>query len=117
VRLDVNFGARCDAAAIAPFFSSLCKMQRLRELRITSWVPYAPQKGSAPLGCYAPLELGGVTSLVVDGAALSANDMLVRTRSGCTGSCSTPQRVGVGPAAAGSLCLCMWPSLTHPIST
>ncbi|GBF92884.1 hypothetical protein Rsub_05503 [Raphidocelis subcapitata] len=75
-RLHVNFGARCDAAAIAPFFSSLRKMQRLRELRITSWVPYAPQKGSAPLGCYAPLELGGITSLVIDGAALSANDML-----------------------------------------
>jgi hypothetical protein len=78
--LHAHFGARCDSAALAVFFKGISSMQRLRELRLTSWVPYAPQRGAAPLGCFASLNLGGVTSLVIDGAALSNNDMLVRLR-------------------------------------
>lgn len=63
-------------------------MERLRELRITSWVPYAPQKGSWPLGCFTPLDLGGVTSLVFDGAALSAHEVVVSGYVAGWGSCS-----------------------------
>lgn len=77
--LHINFGARSDAAALAPFFSAVGGAARLRDVRVTSWVPLAPQKGAAPLGCFATLALGGVTSLTFDGAALSSSDMLVST--------------------------------------
>jgi hypothetical protein len=76
--LHAHFGARCHGTALSTFFRSIADMARLRELRLTSWVPYAPQKGAVPLGCFASLNLGGVTSLTIDGAALSNNDMLVR---------------------------------------
>jgi len=77
-RLHVHFGARCDTAALLPFFSSVKGLARLRDLRLTSWVPYAPQKGAGPIGSFGSLELGGVTSLVVDGSPLSTTEMLVR---------------------------------------
>lgn len=80
--LHAHFGARTSATALSAFLSGLSRMGRLRELRLTSWVPYAPQKGAGPLGGVGTMALGGVTSLAVDGAALSANEMLVRGGSG-----------------------------------
>lgn len=74
--LHLNFGARCGAPALAAFFREVSSLERLRELRVTAWVPHAPQRGCWPVGCFGSLELGGVTSLVVDGAPLAANEML-----------------------------------------
>lgn len=77
-RLHAHFGARSDAAALLPFFSAVKGMARLRDLRVTSWVPYAPQKGVTPLGCFGTLALGPeLSSLAVDGAPFNASDMVV----------------------------------------
>jgi hypothetical protein len=81
--LHAHFGSRCSTGALAAFFLGLRGMERLRELRVTAWVPYAPQKGAWPLGCFAHLDLRGVTKLVVDGAAMAENEMLVRGPDAC----------------------------------
>ncbi|KAI8464223.1 MAG: hypothetical protein J3K34DRAFT_462043 [Monoraphidium minutum] len=74
--LHAHFGARSDAPALAAFFKGVRTMERLRDLRVTAWVPYAPQKGAWPLGAFGHLELGGVTRLELDGTALCENEML-----------------------------------------
>jgi hypothetical protein len=76
--LHVHFGARCSGPAVGTFLRGVRGMGRLRDLRVTSWVPHAPQKGAWPDGCFAGLQLGGVTRLVVDGAPLSEGEALVR---------------------------------------
>ena len=75
--LHAYFGARVGAPAAAAFFKGVRAMERLRELRATAWVPYAPQRGEWPSGALGFLQLGGVTRLVVDGAALSLDEMRV----------------------------------------